>query len=57
MTMESLRIRQGRKKFDAMIGTGGVGSGMFFTVNGMHTIGREESRSGRIEDRKDYLSI
>jgi len=57
MTVEPLHIRQGRKRFDAMIGTGGVGSGMFFAVNGMHTIGREESRSVRIEDRKDYCKL
>jgi len=57
MTVEHLRISQDRKRFDAMIGTGGVGSGMFFAVNGMHTIGREESRSVRIEDRKDYCKL
>jgi sugar/nucleoside kinase (ribokinase family) len=40
-----------------MIGTGGVGSGMFFALNGNHTLGREESRSGRIIDRKDYCKL
>jgi ribokinase len=53
--MEPLHISH--RKYDAMIGTGGVGSGMFFALNGMHTLGREESRSGRIIDRKDYCKL
>lgn len=40
-----------------MIGTGGVGSGMFFAINGTQTLGREESRSGRILDRRDYCKL
>jgi sugar/nucleoside kinase (ribokinase family) len=43
--------------YEAMIGTGGIGSGMFFSLNGSHTLGREESRSGRLENRKDYCKL
>ncbi|MFZ1290054.1 MAG: PfkB family carbohydrate kinase [Melioribacteraceae bacterium] len=40
-----------------MIGTGGIGSGKFFLLNGDHTLGREESRSGYILDRNDYCKL
>jgi ribokinase len=40
-----------------MIGTGGIGSGMFFALDGDHTLGREESRSGRFLDRRDYCKL
>jgi sugar/nucleoside kinase (ribokinase family) len=43
--------------YDAMIGTGGIGSGMFFALDGEHTLGREESRSGRFLDRRDYCKL
>jgi len=40
-----------------MIGVGGIGSGIFFALNGNHTLGREESRSGRFLDRRDYCKL
>ncbi len=40
-----------------MIGTGGIGSGRFFALDGNHTLGREESRSGRFLDRRDYCKL
>jgi sugar/nucleoside kinase (ribokinase family) len=40
-----------------MIGVGGIGSGMFFRLNGDHTLGREESRSGNFLDRRDYCKL
>ncbi len=40
-----------------MIGTGGVGTGDYFRLNGDHTLGREESRSGRFIDRRDYCKL
>ena len=43
--------------YDGMIGVGGIGSGMFFMLNGDHTLGREESRSGRILDKNDYCKL
>jgi len=40
-----------------MIGTGGVGSGIFWELEGNSTLGREESRSGRLLERKDYCKL
>ena len=36
------------------IGTGGIGTGLIFHLEGSHTLGREESRSGRLSDARDY---
>ena len=44
-------------RYHAMIGTGGIGAGMFFVLNGDHTLGREESRSGHFIDRRDYCKL
>ena len=41
-------------RFTGIIGTGGIGSGKFFQLNGNHTLGREESRSGHFLDVNDY---
>jgi len=43
--------------YQAMIGTGGIGSGVFFALDGNHTLGREESRSGRFLDKRDYCKL
>ena len=40
-----------------MIGTGGVGSGSFFALDGNQTLGREESRGGRFLDCQDYCKL
>lgn len=44
-------------RYTAMIGTGGIGSGAFFALEGNHTLGREESRGGRFLDRRDYCKL
>jgi ribokinase len=44
-------------KYRAMLGVGGIGSGMFFALNHNHTLGREESRSGHFLDQKDYCKL
>jgi ribokinase len=44
-------------RYRAMIGTGGIGSGSFFALRGNDTLGREESRSGRFIDRRDYCKL
>jgi ribokinase len=44
-------------RYDVMIGTGGIGSGIFFALDGEQTLGREESRSGRFLDRRDYCKL
>jgi sugar/nucleoside kinase (ribokinase family) len=41
----------------AMLGVGGIGSGTFFLLNGEHSLGREESRSGHFIDRRDYCKL
>jgi sugar/nucleoside kinase (ribokinase family) len=46
-----------RLRYEALLGTGGIGSGSFFMLNGNHTLGREESRSGRFLDRRDYCKL
>jgi ribokinase len=46
-----------RLRYRASIGTGGIGSGSFFLLDGDHTLGREESRSGRFLDRRDYCKL
>lgn len=37
-----------------VFGTGGIGSGIFFNLEGNHTLGRDESRLGYLTDYKDY---
>jgi sugar/nucleoside kinase (ribokinase family) len=46
-----------KKTFRCLVGTGGVGSGSFFELEGDHTLGREESRAGRFLDRQDYCKL
>ncbi|MFC1718293.1 carbohydrate kinase family protein [Candidatus Poribacteria bacterium] len=55
--MEPLQIDPSRRRYHTLIGTGGIGSGVFFALNGNHTLGREESRSGRFLDRRDYCKL
>jgi sugar/nucleoside kinase (ribokinase family) len=55
--MKSLNVDIDKCNFKVMIGTGGIGSGKFFLLNGNHTLGREESRSGYILDRNDYCKL
>jgi len=43
--------------YTRVIGTGGIGSGMFFKLEGNHTLGRNESRSGDILPFKDYCKL
>jgi len=53
----SLVIEKKKQRYDALIGTGGIGSGMFIELEGNHTLGREESRGGRILNRRDYCKL
>jgi len=41
-------------RYTGIVGTGGIGYGKFFMLNGDHTLGREESRSGHFLDVTDY---
>ncbi len=40
-----------------MIGIGGIGSGIFFALDGNHTLKRDESRLGRLLDIRDYCKL
>jgi ribokinase len=44
-------------RYQALIGVGGIGVGRFFALNGSHTLGREESRSGRFLESRDYCKL
>ena len=53
--MNPLRpISPGGLIYDHIIGTGGIGSGIFFALNGNETLGREESRMAKLLPYKDY---
>ena len=41
-------------KINKVVGTGGIGTGLVFQLQGDHTLGREESRLGYLTDYKDY---
>jgi sugar/nucleoside kinase (ribokinase family) len=56
-SMNALKVNFNNCRYKTMIGTGGIGSGMFFRLNGDHTLGREESRSGYFLDQKDYCKL
>jgi len=55
--MAPLHLQTHKLLYRAMIGTGGVGSGSFFALEGEHTLGREESRAGRFLNRQDYCKL
>lgn len=41
-------------RYDHIIATGGIGSGIFFALSGDHTLGRNESRMGTLLPYADY---
>jgi len=45
------------RRYDALVGVGGIGSGSVFAIDGAETLGREESRGGRFLDRRDYCKL
>lgn len=53
----SLTLNPARMRFRRLIGTGGIGSGRFFRLEGNRTLGREESRAGWFLDRRDYCKL
>jgi len=54
MEARALKFDPCSLRYTGIIGTGGIGSGKFFILNGDHTLGREESRSGHFLDVSDY---
>jgi ribokinase len=53
--MRAIQVVNGR--YRALIGVGGIGSGVFFALTDNHTLGREESRGGRFLDQRDYCKL
>lgn len=54
MYRKELNLDSVQLRYVGIVGTGGIGSGRFFELNGNDTLGREESRSGHFKDVKDY---
>ena len=54
MIAKELKFDPRSLRYTGIIGTGGIGSGKFFVLNGDHTLKREESRSGHFLDVIDY---
>lgn len=51
-----LRI-DAKSPYRQLVGVGGVGTGAFFELEGEHTLGRNESRLGRLRDVRDYCKL
>lgn len=53
--MSSIKAKNNKGyKYNHLIGTGGIGSGIFFTLEGDKTLGRNESRRGKLEPFQDF---
>lgn len=57
MNQRHLNIDPSTRRYDALIGTGGIGAGSLFLLRGNHTLGREESRGGKYLDARDYCKL
>ncbi len=44
-------------RYAALFGVGGIGTGVFYALDGDQTLGRSESRSGRKLDVRDYCKL
>ena len=44
-------------RYDLLAGVGGIGTGIFFLLEGDHTLGRNESRQGRLLPVRDYCKL
>ena len=45
------------RRYDVVVGTGGIGSGIFLALEGNRTLGREESRPADLLDQRDYCKL
>jgi sugar/nucleoside kinase (ribokinase family) len=43
--------------YRALVGVGGIGTGIFFVLQGDHTLGRNESRPAMLLDVRDYCKL
>lgn len=55
--LKPLNLDLQASRYKGLIGVGGIGTGVFFQINGDHTLGREESRSGHFLDQRDYCKL
>lgn len=61
--LQSLKVPPRTLQFDArspyrrLVGIGGIGTGLFFALEGEHTLGRNESRPARLLDVRDYCKL
>jgi sugar/nucleoside kinase (ribokinase family) len=54
--MQGLRI-DSRSPYRALVGVGGIGTGCFFALEGNQTLGRNESRPGKLLGVRDYCKL
>jgi sugar/nucleoside kinase (ribokinase family) len=54
--MRALRIDE-NSPYQRIVGVGGIGTGIFFALEGNHTLGRNESRLGELLDVRDYCKL
>ena len=47
----------GGAPYAGLMGVGGIGTGLFFALEGNHTLGRNESRPARLLDVRDYCKL
>lgn len=47
----------GPRAVEVVVGTGGIGTGMFLALEGDHTLGREESRAATLLDQHDWCKL
>ena len=52
----ALRLPPGAP-YKRLVGVGGIGSGLFFALEGHHELRRNESRPGRLLDVRDYCKL
>ena len=56
MSTRTLRIADDAP-YRLLVGVGGIGAGIFFALEGEHTLGRNESRPGKLLDLRDYCKL
>jgi sugar/nucleoside kinase (ribokinase family) len=56
-TGDSQLVSLDRSPYRAMIGVGGIGSGLLFALEGNHTLGRNESRAAHLLPVQDYCKL
>lgn len=54
--MSTVTLQPSKKalRYNHIVGTGGIGSGIFFLLEGNHILGRNESRMGKLESHRDF---